>query len=90
MNIDYSKIEEVYGVDIVDDLKNNYEVVKDNYNYMLSLGFNDIEDYIKRLPMLFLSEHYNFKNKLDTLIKKLGNDYIEKIENDISLLEDLL
>ena len=32
----------------------------------------------------------NFKNKMNNFIEKLGFDYIDKIENDISLLEELL
>ena len=82
MNINYSRIEEVYGIDIVSDLKEYKEIVKDNYNYMKSLGFEDIEDYIERLPLLFLNDLSTFKTKIDSLIKNIGNDYIDEIVND--------
>ena len=31
----------------------------------------------------------SFRVKINNLIKKLGNNYIEEIENDISLLDEL-
>lgn len=90
MNINYSRIEEVYGIDIVSDLKEYKEIVKDNYNYMISLGFEDIEDYIERVPMLFLSSNSVFRSKLNALVNRLDKDYLDSINSDISLLEDLL
>lgn len=46
---------------------------------------NDIE----MTGMIFLYDHDTFKDKLNKLIYKLGLNYVEKIENDLSLLEGL-
>ena len=64
------------------------EVIK-NVNYMYMLEFNDVEDIFEREILLFLYDHDTFKDKLNKLIYKLGLNYVEKIENDLSLLESL-
>ena len=56
---------------------------------MYMLEFNDVEDIFEREILLFLYDHDTFKDKLNKLIYKLGLNYVEKIENDLSLLESL-
>ena len=62
----------------------------DNIKYFISLGFEDTEDIFERQVLIFICPKEEFRVKINNLIKKLGNNYIEKIENDISLLDELL
>lgn len=89
MNIDYDKIEELYGVDCLILLKENIEEVKKNINYLYKLGFNDIEDIFERYTYIFIRDYETFKKKLDKLIIRLGENYVNEIETNLNLLEEL-
>lgn len=90
MNINFDKIEEIYGTEILNLVKENIDSVTKNINYFMFLGFNDIEDIFERYTEIFIEFPQQFKNKIDELIKKIGIYYVDKIENDLSLLEELL
>ena len=90
MDFDFSKIEEIYGKETVTNIKDNIEEVTSNINYLIYLGFNDTEDLFERDTLLFLYDNETFKNKINQLIKKLGPNYVNIIEDDISQLEELL
>ena len=90
MNINISKIKEIYGEEILNDIRNNIEDVNKNISYLVYLKIMDVEDIVERVTPLFINDFDSFKFKIDSLIKKLGLNYVEQIEEDISLLEDLL
>lgn len=90
MNIDFDKIKKIYGSSIINSIALLKEDVIDNIKYFISLGFGDTEDIFERQVLIFICPKEEFKMKIDNLIKKLGNNYIEEIENDISLLDALL
>ena len=88
MNIDFNKITEIYGSEVINMIKENQDIVIKNLKYMYKLGFKDMEDIFEREVLLFLDD--DFKNKIDYLIIKLGPNYVEKIENDLGLLEEII
>lgn len=90
MNIDFDRIEKIYGSSIINSIALLKDDVIDNIKYFISLGFEDTEDIFERQVLIFICSKEEFKMKIDNLIKKLGNNYIEEIENDISLLDELL
>ena len=90
MNIDLDKINEIYGMEMLKLINSNIGNVNNNLTYFNSLGFDDYFDYLERLPMLFILDFRKFKNKIDTLINKLGHDYVDIIENDIGVLDDII
>lgn len=90
MNINLDKIEEIYGLDILNLVKENIEDVNKNIKYLYYLNFNDIEDIFERYTPILICGPIEFKNKIDKLISKLGNDYVDIIENDLGILEELL
>lgn len=90
MNIDFDRIEKIYGSSIINSIALLKDDVIDNIKYFISLGFEDPEDIFERQVLIFICPKEEFKMKIDNLIKKLGNNYIEEIENDISLLDELL
>ena len=87
--VDFDKISEIYGEEVLREMQENMDEVIKNVNYMYMLEFNDVEDIFEREILLFLYDHDTFKDKLNKLIYKLGLNYVEKIENDLSLLESL-
>ena len=87
-SVDFDKISEIYGEEVLREMQENMDEVIKNVNYMYMLEFNDVEDIFER-EILFLYDHDTFKDKLNKLIYKLGLNYVEKIENDLSLLESL-
>ena len=84
------KIEQIYGKEILQDLIENKDEVQKNIYYMLKLNFEDTEDIFERVTPLFITDSKTFKNKMDNLIKKLGPDYVNIIENDLGILEELI
>ena len=90
MNINIEKIKEIYGFDTLNLIKNNIKDVIKNIKYMEALGFTDTIDIFERYTLFFIEEPIYFKQKIDKLIKNLGTNYIEMIENDLSLLDELL
>lgn len=90
MNIDISKINEIYGKEMIENIKENIETINKNINYLICLEFINIEDLVERLTPLFLNDYSVFKDKIDSIIKKIGINYAEEIDEDISILEELL
>lgn len=88
-SVDFDNISEIYGEEVLREMQENMDEVIKNVNYMYMLEFNDVEDIFEREILLFLYDHDTFKDKLNKLIYKLGLNYVEKIENDLSLLESL-
>ena len=89
MEINYNKIIEIYGKEYLTLINDNIEDVINNIKYLKELGFQDIEDIFERYTFIFIQDNKSFKNKLNNLIKKLGLDYVNIIETDLSILECL-
>lgn len=90
MNIDFSRIHDIYGEEMLNLIEINADAVLKNIEYLITLGFNDYTDIFERYPIIFIEEHSSFKTKFDNLIIKIGNDFVNIIENDLSVLECLL
>ena len=90
MYFDFEKIRDIHGEDIIECINDNYEDVAANLKFFVELGFKDDIDIFEAYPQVFIADEDSFKNKMNNFIEKLGFDYIDKIENDISLLEELL
>jgi len=90
MNINFNKINELYGEDVLRLVNENIEDIIKNINYLKQLNFTDIEDIFERYTLLFIDTSLSFREKINQLINKLGNDYVNIIENDLSVLEELL
>ena len=90
MNIDFNKIYEIYDEDLIEALEQNKENVKKNIEYFKVIGFEDFEDIFERVAPLFVNDNEIFKQKINSLVKKIGPDYVYLIENDISILEEII
>lgn len=90
MNINFAKIREIYGDDALVACNDNIDELVKNINYLIKLGFNDYEDIIERFPLAFVEEHEIVRDKINSLISKLGDDYINILSEDMGLWEELL
>ena len=86
MDIDYDKIKEIYGNDILSEIISNKEDIIKNLYYFYQLGFEDVEDIFERQVMIFICSNDEFINKINNLINKIGNNYIDEIENNILVI----
>ena len=86
MNIDFDRIEKIYGSSIINSIYLLKDDVIDNIKYFISLGFEDTEDIFERQVLIFICPKEEFRVKINNLIKKLGNNYIEEIENDTDVI----
>lgn len=79
---------DTYGEDIKEDILENKDIVLENYNFLQELNIISLDEMFQRYITIFLDE--DFKNKMNKLIFNLGEDYIEKIEENISIFDSLL
>ena len=89
MVINYDNLKEIYGEEIIETLNDNMDIVEKNIKTMKELGFEDVEGIFERNVETFLYFPQSFKEKINNLIEKLGPDYVNIIENDVSYLENL-
>ncbi len=79
---------DTYGEDIKEDILENKDIVLENYNFLQELNIISVDEIFQRYITIFLDD--DFKNKVNKLISNLGEDYIEKIEENISIFDSLL
>ena len=89
MILDLDKVREIYGDSSIEELNDNIETLTHNMNYLIKLGFDDVYDTVSLYPYMFLIEEETFKEKVNKLIENLGYDYIEILEEDTSLWENV-
>ena len=91
MLIDYDKIKQIYRQEILYVLEDYYyfEILKTNVLYLYEKGIYNVEEIVGIYYLIFIEEHDKFKEKVDNLIDKLGDNYIKILEEDIDIWEDL-
>ena len=86
--LDFDDIEELYDnydVNVLNNIdKDNFDKV---YNLFKEYKFDFIEDIIIKYFDIFVLEYKDVDNKLNRLVKALGDNYIDIIGNDMSYLE---
>ena len=88
--IDLKAMKEVYGKEIYDIILSNIVIIEKNLKYLRELKFDDYVGIFERCPIIFTYFPKDFKRKIDGLIKSLGSNYVEIIESNINLIEELL
>ena len=86
--LDFDDIEELYDnydVNVLNNIdKDNFDKI---YNLFKSYKFDFIEDIILKYFDIFILEYKDVNDKLNRLVKALGDNYIDIIGNDMSYLE---
>ena len=72
MEIDFKKIEQIYGIEMIEEIRDNLRDVNTNVNYLLKIGFNDVEDIFERYAPIFICSNKNFIEKIINVCK--GNN----------------
>lgn len=90
MSIDIDRILKIYDGEILNLIVKNINDVEKNIDFFNKLNFNDTYDIFERYTPLFLKSNDEFIQIFDSLINKYGSNYVEIIENDISILEEFL
>lgn len=86
-----SQIDEIYDYSIIYEFINNLKSVKENVELLKKYGLDElIIDIIIRFLPIFLYYKDELEIKLKYLIEKIGENYIDAINNDINILEELL
>lgn len=88
--VNLKNIKEVYGDEIYEIILDNIEIIKKNLRYLKKLKFDDIVGIFERCPIIFTYFPKDFQDKINGLIERAGKNYVEIIENDIGLIEELL
>mgnify|MGYP005750653903 FL=1 len=90
LNIDINKMKEVFGDEIEDIINENIDIVEKNIKFLKELKFEDAEGILEMYPELFMNFPKKFEEKILKLKEELGDNYIEIIENDMSILEKII
>ena len=89
MKIDFKKIMEIYGTNSIYQIKDNIEDLEQNMNYLIKLGFKDVYDILELYPYMFLMSEDIFKEKINSLIERLGIDYLSILAENTNLWGDV-
>ncbi len=90
LNIDINKMKEVFGDEIEDIINENIDIVEKNIKFLKELKFEYAEWMLEMYPELFMNFPKKFEEKILKLKEELGDNYIEIIENDMSILEKII
>ena len=90
LKIDLKTMKEVNGEEIYEIILSNIDIIEKNLKYLRDLKFDDYAGKFERCPIIFTYFPKDFKGKIDGLIKKLGDNYVEIIESDVGLIDELL
>ena len=90
LNIDINKMKEVFGDEIEDIINENIDIVEKNIKFLKELKFEDAEWMLEMYPELFMNFPKKFEEKILKLKEELRDNYIEIIENDMSILEKII
>lgn len=85
MDIDFQKISQIYGNNIIFNIEEEMDNLVPNIKYLISLGFTNVGNIIELYPYLFITDSVEFKEKVNGLIKKIGIDYVEFLETNTDL-----
>ena len=85
LNIDFERMKEIYGDEIEEIINENIDIIEKNVQFLNDLKFEDAEGIFEMYPDLFMNEE-----KILKLKDQLGENYVEIIENDTSVLENII
>lgn len=84
------RIMETYDKGLLEEVMNRKEVVLKNIYLLEQYGIDFTHALLVSYLPLFLTEEELLKEKMEQLIEELGEDYLEQIRNDLSLIGSLI
>lgn len=83
--LDLKILRENYNNDLIEKI--DYNNISNIFGYLINNGIYYAKDLFLTSLDLFLLSYDDFVNKFEKLKKNLGNDYVEKLGEDSSLIE---
>jgi len=83
--LDLKILRENYNNDLIEKI--DYNNISNIFGYLINNGIYYAKDLFLTSLDLFLLSYDDFVNKFEKLKKTLGNDYVEKLGEDSSLIE---
>ena len=80
-------MKEIYGEEIEEIILDNMNNIKTNVATLEDLDFKDIQGIFEMYPALFMNFPKQFKEKIEKLRNIYGKNFVDKIENDLTLVE---
>lgn len=91
LEIDLDTVAEIYGSDVVERMAQAPYDVEENIRHLISLHFGeDVSDICNRYGILLCEDPAHFFDQVWKLISSIGEDYIEKMGEDMSYWEALM
>ena len=90
MKIDFNKITKIHGAECMDLINTNMPDIKENITYLSEIGFNDVEDIFERYTSIFIADNKVFRDRIKDLVRRVGINYVEIIESNLDILEELI
>ena len=81
---------ENYDKKIEEIINENIDIIEKNVQFLNDLKFEDAEGIFEMYPDLFMNFPKKFEEKILKLKDQLGENYVEIIENDTSVLENII
>lgn len=86
--VDLKKMKEVYGDEIIEIIGDNMDIISENILTMEKYKFDDIEWLFEANPSFFMKFPNQFEEKIKEMIKKIGPNYVEYIQENVDILEE--
>ena len=71
-------------------INENIDIIEKNIRFLNDLKFEDAEGIFEMYPDLFMNFPKKFEEKILKLKDQLGENYVEIIENDTSVVENII
>ena len=90
LKIKNKKNQNEYDKKIEEIINENIDIIEKNIQFLNDLKFEDAEGIFEMYPDLFMIFPRKFEEKILRLKNQLGENYVEIIENDTSVLENII
>ena len=91
LEIDPDTVAEIYGEDVLEKMAESPYDVEQNIRHLISLHFGeDVSDICNRYGILLCEDPAVFFDRVWQLISSIGEDYVDKMGEDMSYWEALM
>lgn len=91
LEIELDTVANIYGEDVVERMAETPDDVEANISYLISRNLGDtVSDICNRYGILLCEDPVDFSRQVAGLIDDLGEDYADKMGDDMSCWEALL
>ena len=89
MKLNLKLIEDNFGKTVRDEIDDQIDLVLKNVEFLYKIGFRELDDIFYSFAIVFLQDEQKFQNKVLALCEKVGNNFVEILENNFDLWEEI-